>query len=165
MPTKHSFPPEVLGRMKSRWESGDRAEDIAEDLKVHPNTIRYQAKQRGWERGSKEGEYIEKVSQAQKQVVISDKVERSIQETEKFMQDAERIRALVLNFQGRMVKNRDPVTNELILDKKEGDLIFQYLKCCKISMESLVMGYMGKRKALGMDEVIKDDINILPWED
>jgi len=64
-----------------------------------------------------------------------------------------------------MLKNRDPVTNELILDKTEGDLIFQYLKCCKISMETLTIGYMGKRKALGMDDVVKNDVTVLPWED
>jgi hypothetical protein len=64
-----------------------------------------------------------------------------------------------------MLKNRDPVTNELILDKTEGDLIFQYLKCCKISMETLTIGYIGKRKALGMDDVVKNDVTVLPWED
>ena len=72
---------------------------------------------------------------------------------------------MVLSFQARLLKNRDPNTNELILDKKDADLIFQYLKCCKISMETLSIGYMGKRKAYGMDESQGSEITVLPWED
>ena len=154
-----------LGKIKSRWEAGDRAEDIAEEFKVHPNTIRYQAKSNGWERGSKKGEYLSKVAEIERNVVIADKAERSLEETEKFISDTDRLRAMVLSFQARLVKNRDPVTNELIMDKDDADLVFQYLKCCKISMETLSIGYMAKRKAYGMDESRGGDITVLPWED
>ena len=108
---------------------------------------------------------MEEVETTQKQIVIANKVERSVQETEKFLQDAERMRMMVLQFQGRILKNRDASTNELVLEKSEGDLIFQYLKCCKISMETLSLAYMGKRKALGMEDTLKEDATILPWED
>ena len=166
MARRTSIPTDMMERMRSRWESGDTAEDIADELKMHPNTVRHHAKTKNWKkRGDESDEYKGKVLEAQKNVVIADKVERSLQETEKYIQDSERIRMLVLQFQGRMIKNRDPATNELILDKKEADLIFQYLKCCKISMETLSIGYMGKRKAFGMDEVIKNDVTVLPWED
>lgn len=166
MPRKTSIPNELLGKMQSRWESGDTAEDIADEVNVHPNTVRHHARNKDWKRrGEDRVDYQEKTLEVQKTVVIADKVERSLQETEKYIQDSERIRMLVLQFQGRMLKNRDPSTNELLLDKKEADLIFQYLKCCKISMETLSIGYMGKRKAYGMDEVIKNDVNVLPWED
>ena len=154
-----------LGKIKARWEAGDRAEDIAADFKVHPNTIRYQARTNGWEKGSTRGLHLDKLSDTQKHVVIADKAERSLEETEKFISDSDRIRQMVLSFQARLLKNRDPVTNELILDKKDADLIFQYLKCCKISMETLSIGYMGKRKAYGMDESHGTDITVLPWED
>lgn len=166
MGRKTSIPIEMMEKMRSRWESGDTAEDIADELKIHPKTVSYHAKTKNWKkRGEESAEYRSKVLEAQKNVVIADKVERSLQETEKYIQDSERIRMLVLQFQGRMIKNRDPSTNELILDKKEADLIFQYLKCCKISMETLSIGYMGKRKAFGMDEVVKNDVTVLPWED
>ena len=154
-----------LGKIKARWEAGDRAEDIAADFKVHPNTIRYQARTNGWEKGSTRGLHLDILSDTQKRVVIADKAERSLEETEKFISDSDRIRQMVLSFQARLLKNRDPVTNELILDKKDADLIFQYLKCCKISMETLSIGYMGKRKAYGMDESHGTDITVLPWED
>ena len=160
-----SFDRADLGKIKVRWEAGDRAEDIASDFKVHPNTIRYQAKANGWERGILRGMHVEKMHDVQKQVVIADKVERSLEETEKFIGDADRIRTMVLSFQARLLKNRDPNTNELILDKKDADLIFQYLKCCKISMETLSIGYMGKRKAYGMDESQGSEITVLPWVD
>ena len=166
MGRKTSIPIEMMEKMRSRWESGDTTEDIADELKIHPKTVAYHAKTKNWKkRGEESAEYKSKVLEAQKNVVIADKVERSLQETEKYIQDSERIRMLVLQFQGRMIKNRDPSTNELILDKKEADLIFQYLKCCKISMETLSIGYMGKRKAFGMDEVVKNDVTVLPWED
>ena len=166
MSRKTSLTPEFVSKMKARWDSGDSVEHIAEEFNVHPNTVRNQAKSNDWkQRGSLRGEFIERVSETSKTVVIADKVERSLQETEKYIQDSERIRMMVLQFQGKMLKNRDPVTNELFLDKKEADLIFQYLKCCKISMETLTIGYMGKRKAFGMDEVIKTEVNVLPWED
>ena len=157
--------PEILGKIKFRWEMGDRAEDIARDLDIHPTTIRHHAKRNSWERGSRRQELMEEVETTQKQIVIANKVERSVQETEKFLQDSERMRMMVLQFQGRILKNRDPSTNELVLEKSEGDLIFQYLKCCKISMETLSLAYMGKRKALGMEDSLKEDATILPWED
>ena len=166
MSGKTSLPPEVISKMKIRWDSGDSVDDIAQEFGVHPNTVRNQSKSNDWKpRGSRREQYIERVNETSKTVVIADKVVRSLQETEKYIQDSERIRMLILQFQGKMLKNRDPVTNELILDKKEADLIFQYLKCCKISMETLTIGYMGKRKAFGMDEVIKTEVNVLPWED
>lgn len=166
MAGKTSIPTEDLGKMRTMWQSGETAEVIAGEFNVHPNTVRHHAKSRNWKKRGDEGpEYAERVLEAQKTVVIADKVERSLQETEKYIQDAERIRMLVLQFQGRMLKNRDPSTNELILDKKEADLIFQYLKCCKISMETLSIGYMGKRKAFGMDEAVKSEVTVLPWED
>ena len=157
--------PEILGKIKFRWEMGDRAEDIAKDLDIHPTTIRHHAKRNSWERGSRRQELMEEVETTQKQIVIANKVERSVQETEKFLQDSERMRMMVLQFQGRILKNRDPNTNELVLEKGEADLIFQYLKCCKISMETLSLAYMGKRKALGMEDSLKEDATILPWED
>jgi len=160
-----SFDNVDLGKIKARWEAGDRAEDIASEFKVHPNTIRYQAKTNGWEKGATRGLHLDKLTETQKHVVIADKVERSLEETEKFISDSDRIRQMVLSFQARLLKNRDPVMNELILDKKDADLIFQYLKCCKISMETLSIGYMGKRKAFGMDESYAQDITVLPWED
>lgn len=168
MPKVHphsGFESADLGKIKARWEAGDRAEDIAAEFKVHPNTIRYQAKTNGWEKGVNRGLHLDKLADAQKHVVIADKVERSLEETEKFISDSDRIRQMVLSFQARLLKNRDPVTNELLLDKKDADLIFQYLKCCKISMETLSIGYMGKRKAFGMDESHAQDITVLPWED
>ncbi len=166
MAGKTSIPTESLAKMESMWLAGDTAEEIAEEVNVHPNTVRHHARSKKWKRKGEEGpEYVQKVSEVQKTVVIADKVERSLQETEKYIQDSERVRMMILQFQGRMLKNRDPTTNELLLDKKEADLIFQYLKCCKISMETLTIGYMGKRKAFGMDEVIKNDVNVLPWED
>lgn len=166
MGRKTSFPQEELGRMKARWEAGDDIEDIAGEFNLTSSAIRYHAKENKWEsRGAFKEKYNQNTLEAKRNVVIADKVERSLQETEKFIQDSERIRMLILQFQGRMLKNRDPATNELILDKSEGDLIFQYLKCCKISMETLTIGYMGKRKALGMDDVVKNDVTVLPWED
>ena len=166
MSRKSRIPPEMLSKMKTRWDAGDEVNRIADEFKVHPRTVRHHAQSNGWgERGSKKDEIIEQVSETSKTVVIADKIERSLQETEKYIQDSERVRMMILQFQGRMLKNRDPTTNELLLDKKEADLIFQYLKCCKISMETLTIGYMGKRKAFGMDEVIKNDVNVLPWED
>ena len=154
-----------LGKIKSRWESGDRTEDIAADFKVHPNTIRYQAKTNGWEKGAIKNEVVNRMSEIEKQVVIADRVEKSVEETDRFISDADRLRAMVLSFQTRLVKNRDPKTNELILDKDDAELVFQYLKCCKISMETLSIGYMAKRKAYGMDESKGSDITVLPWED
>lgn len=166
MSRKSRIPPEMLSNMKIRWDAGDNVNSIAEDFKVHPRTVRHHAESNGWgERGKNKDSVTEKFSEVAKTVVIADKVERSLQETEKYIQDSERVRMMILQFQGRMLKNRDPTTNELLLDKKEADLIFQYLKCCKISMETLTIGYMGKRKAFGMDEVIKNDVNVLPWED
>ena len=166
MARKTSFPTHLLGKMRSRWEAGDHVDDIAKEFNIHPTTVRHHAKDKNWERRSSKAKYYnEKSVEAHKTVVIADKVERSLQETEKYIQDSERIRMLVLQFQGRMLKNRDPATNELILDKKEADLIFQYLKCCKISMETLSIGYMGKRKAFGMDDVVKSEVTVLPWED
>lgn len=154
-----------LGKMKSRWEAGDRAEEIAEDFKVHPNTVRYQAKQRGWERGSKRNDIISKMAEVEKQTVIADKINRSVEESERFIGDADRLRTMVLNFQARLLKNRDPNTNELLMDKDDAELVFQYLKCCKIAMETLSVGYIAKRKAYGMDESHGSEITVLPWED
>jgi len=165
LPSNQVLEKSDLGKIKARWEAGDRAEDIALEFKVHPNTIRYQAKSNGWERGSKKGEYLSKVADIERNVVIADKAEKSLEETEKFISDTDRLRAMVLSFQARLVKNRDPATNELIMDKDDADLVFQYLKCCKISMETLSIGYMAKRKAYGMDESKGGDITVLPWED
>src|SRR6056300_286853 len=157
--------PDMLGRIKLRYEVGERVEDIARDFDMHPSNVRHHAKKNSWIRGSRKSEIVEQAEQAQRQLVIADKVERSVQETEKSLQDAERIRMMVLQFHGRMLKNRDPETKELILEKEEAELVFQYLKCCKISMETMSLAYMGKRKALGMEDSLREDATILPWED
>jgi len=168
MPRKretHHIPPEIIGRAKARYEAGDRVEDIEKDLGISKNSVVNHAKKNGWSHGSKKSEIIAKVAKEEEGVVIAEQVERSVQETEKFMQDAERLRALTLSLNARIFKSRDPLTNELMLDKDEAELIFQYLKCCKISMEAITMGYYGKRKALRMDERQTEDATILPWQD
>ena len=161
----NSVPLELIGRMKLRWESGDRTEDIGRELRVHPSTVRQYAKKNSWIRGSKKHEVISEIERTEKEVMIANKVERSVQETENFLQDSERMRAMVLNFQTRLLRNRDKETNEILLDKSEAELVFQYLKCCKITMETLSLSYLGKRKALGMDEALREDATVLPWED
>ena len=168
MPKKretHHIPPEIIGRAKARYEAGDRVEDIEKDLNISKNSVVNHAKKNGWKHCSNKKEIIERVAQEEKSIVIADQVERSVQETEKFMQDAERLRALTLSLNARIFKNRDPATGELYLEKDEADLIFQYLKCCKISMETMTMGYYAKRKALRMDEKQSDEPTILPWQD
>ena len=168
MPKKretHHRPPEIIGRAKARYEAGDRVEDIEKDLGISKNSVVNHAKKNGWKHGSNKAEIVAKVAQEEKNLVIADQVERSVQETEKFMQDAERLRALTLSLNARIFKNRDPATGELYLEKDEADLIFQYLKCCKISMETMTMGYYAKRKALRMDDKQSDEPTILPWQD
>lgn len=162
--SSNSIPPEVVGKIKARWEAGERVDDIARECGIHSATVRAYARREGWDRESKRQEVIEEASQLERQVTIANKVERSVEETEKFIQDTERLRAMTLGFQSRLLKNKNE-KGELEMDRKEADLVFQYLKCCKISMETLSIGYMGKRKALGMDEVLKSDVTILPWED
>ena len=53
----------------------------------------------------------------------------------------------------------------MIFNEEDGELYFQYLKISKIAMETINIAYMGKRKALRMDEQSSDDIKVLPWED
>ena len=65
-----SFDRADLGKIKVRWEAGDRAEDIASDFKVHPNTIRYQAKANGWERGILRGMHVEGPLRRQKSLLV-----------------------------------------------------------------------------------------------
>lgn len=156
---------ETLGRIQARYEAGEPDYKIAEDFGIHFNTINYHAKKRGWKKGERKNEIAKMAAEREQDMLVARHMQRGVDETEKFMGDTERLRALILTMQGRILKNRDPTTNELLLDKSEADLIFQYLKCCKISMEAIVMGYMGKRKALGMDERQNEDLTVLPWED
>lgn len=151
--------------MKIRYEAGENVEQIGKDVGVSKPTVIAHAKRYGWSHGSKKKEMISRVEEQEKQVVIAERVERSVQETEKFLQDVERIRALTLSFNARIAKTRDPSTGEFLIDKEESDLVFSVLKCCKISMETIVAGYYGKRKALKMDEKSGEDIQVLPWED
>ena len=77
MSGKTSLPPEVISKMKIRWDSGDSVEDIAQEFSVHPNTVRNQSKSNDWKpRGSRREQYIERVNETSKTVVIADKVER-----------------------------------------------------------------------------------------
>tara|TARA_B100000242_G_scaffold135485_1_gene96270 strand:+ start:3432 stop:3941 length:510 start_codon:yes stop_codon:yes gene_type:complete len=156
---------EDLGKIKARVEAGETIKSIAEEIDVSENAVRYHVKRNAWEKGIRKDEVIQRAADREKQVVVSDRVERSLRETENFIQDSERIRAMTIGFHTRLVKNRDKNTNEIILDKEESDIVFQYLKCCKITMETLSIGYLGKRKAYGMDEETKEDMTVLPWED
>jgi transposase-like protein len=156
---------EDLGKIKARVEAGDTIKSIAEEIDVSENAVRYHVRRNSWEKGIRKTEVINRAAEREKQIVVSDKVERSLRETENFIQDSERIRAMTIGFHTRLVKNRDKNTNEIILDKEESDIVFQYLKCCKITMETLSIGYMGKRKAYGMDDELKEDMTVLPWED
>ena len=161
----HRIPPEIIGRAKAKYEAGERVEDIEKDLGISKNSVVYNAKKLGWTHGSRKHEIVARAAREEESVVVADRVERSVQETEKFIGDTERLRALTLALNGRIFKSRDPSTNELLLDKEEADLIFQYLKCCKISMETLSLGYYGKRKALRMDEKEGVEVHVLPWDD
>ena len=157
--------PDDIARLKTRYEAGEKVEEIGKDVGVSKPTVISYAKRYGWTHGSRKKEIVERVESREREVVIAERVERSVQETEKFLQDVERIRALTLSFNGRIMKSRNAATGDFDIDREEADLVFQVLKCCKISMETLVAGYYGKRKALKMDDKTSDDIQVLPWED
>ena len=154
-----------IGQMKAKYEVGKAIRDIANNLGVSPSTVTNHAKKGGWKHGINKAVIAQKVELETQNVIFAKNVERSTQETEKFLSDSERIRALTLSVIAKILKDRDPATNDLHLNMEDGELYFQYLKIGKIAMETLNIQYMGKRKALRMDDQKEADLTVLPWAD
>tara|TARA_Y100000034_G_C6874345_1_gene399615 strand:+ start:430 stop:927 length:498 start_codon:yes stop_codon:yes gene_type:complete len=154
-----------VGQLKAKYEMGLPVREIADEMDISPTTVINNAKKNGWRHGSNKANIERRVEEDTQAIVIAKNVERSAQETEKFMQDTERIRALTLSIIARIIQTRDPANNQMVFNEEDGELYFQYLKISKIAMETINLAYMGKRKALRMDDQATDDIKVLPWED
>tara|TARA_B100000131_G_scaffold164444_1_gene159014 strand:+ start:629 stop:1126 length:498 start_codon:yes stop_codon:yes gene_type:complete len=165
MPNSKKLSATELGQLQAKYEMGFPVREIAEEMGISPTTVVNNAKKLGWKHGANKSVITKKVEEDTKAIVIAQNVERASQETEKFLQDSERIRVLTLSIVARILKARDPDTNEMILNEEDADIYFNYLKISKIAMETLNLGYMGKRKALRMDEQKDADHAVLPWED
>ena len=154
-----------VGQLKAKYEMGLPVRDIADEMEISPTTVINNAKKYGWKHGSNKANIERQVEEDTQALVIAKNVERATQETEKYLQDTERIRALTLSIIARIIQTRDPKNNQMIFNEEDGELYFQFLKISKIAMETINIAYMGKRKALRMDEQSGDDIKVLPWED
>ncbi len=85
-----------VGQLKAKYEMGLPVREIADEMDISPTTVINNAKKNGWRHGSNKANIERRVEEDTQAIVIAKNVERSAQETEKFMQDTERIRALTL---------------------------------------------------------------------
>ena len=155
----------VLSRLKTKYEAGEKIRDIAKDMGIHQSTITKNAKKNGWEHGSNKEEIASRVEKRVTAQLIERDVSRATDETEKFLKDAEIIRNYTLQVIGKILSNRNSEGQIDMSDRDTADTLFTYLKIGKISMETITLGYTGKRKALRMDENVLEEMQVLPWED
>ena len=155
----------VLSRLKTKYEAGEKIRDIAKDMGIHQSTITKNAKKNGWEHGSNKEEIASRVEKRVTAEIIERDVSRATEETEKFLKDAEIIRNYTLQVIGKILSNRNSEGQIDMSDRDTADTLFTYLKIGKISMETITLGYTGKRKALRMDENVLEEMQVLPWED
>jgi len=155
----------VLSRLKTKYEAGEKIRDIAKDMGIHQSTITKNAKKNGWEHGSNREEIASRVEKRVTAEIIERDVSRATDETEKFLKDAEIIRNYTLQVIGKILSKRNSEGQIDMSDRDTADTLFTYLKIGKISMETITLGYTGKRKALRMDENVLEEMQVLPWED
>jgi DNA-binding XRE family transcriptional regulator len=146
-----AVPQEKVNKIGVAYKAGQYSKtDIAKKFKITRQTLNNLAEKNGWEYQELRQDFNESIRKKEQEHFIKSEADKRIEVTAKFLRDVEEIEALNMQYIGGL---------SVCLTKQDVEKNFSFLKSCKIAMETLNIGYLGKRKALRMDDDTNTTLN------
>ena len=142
-----------IAKLRVEYTAGKLSRSkIAQKNRISRNTLAKYARKENSNYGQDSVKLSDIIEQKTFERLINDEVDRATLITNKFLEDIERYRKLAMIPSSELAKAYNEAKSSGIkVQKKEFTRIYESTKAIKNAIEALNSGYLGVRKALGMD--------------